>query len=183
MNKILITLLVLITLFILFAILWWLKYEHFTNNSDDIDDKNQNILEQIRTLNENTKQLNEEINDLQNNKIPKANKKIKDDEDKLRISQKIRQDNIEGAIEKYVINIQKSQVKCLEDKKNIDDEMMYNNTQSGDLNMKLMNITNDMPNKNNDLERVTKEYNEVTQQYNIKCASAPIIDTSMPSTI
>jgi DNA repair exonuclease SbcCD ATPase subunit len=175
MNKILITLLVLITLFILFTILWWLKYEHFTDsdNTDDIGEKHQNILEQIKTLNENTKQLNEEINDLQNNKIPKAKKKIKEEEDKLRTSQKMYEDNIEGAIEKYIINIQKSQVKCMEDKKNIDDEMLYNSSKMSDFNMKLINITNDTQNKNNDLERVTKEYNEVTQQYNIKCAPMP----------
>jgi len=177
MNQILLTTLILIILIFLFTLLIIFKsskYEYFSDNNDtedetNIEDRNQNILEKIKTLNDNIKELNTEIDDLQKNLIPKANKKIKDNEDKLRTSKKVYNDSIEGAIQKYIINIQQSQVKCLEDKKTLDDEVMYNKSQIGELNMKIMNITNDLPNKKNDLDRVTKEYDDVNQQYKAKC--------------
>jgi len=174
MNRILITIIVLFTLIILFTLLILLKsstYEYFYADyeSDSIDDRNQNILEKIKTLNDNTNQLNKEINDLQTNLIPKANKKIKDNEDKLRTSQKMYNDNIEGAIKKSIIDIQQEQVKCQEDKKTVDDELMYNKSKMGELNFSIMNINNDMPNKKNDLDRVTKEYDELNQLYKNKC--------------
>jgi hypothetical protein len=137
----------------------------------DIDERNNQILDKITQLNDDSNDIKSKIEDLNANKIPEITKKLADINKLLLDSRKLFKTKIEAEITNRINSIAENNIKCIDDRKNIDQDLNSFVSKSTDIVLSTSQMLSDIANKRTQLKDVKDEYNLVKIDYDAACSS------------